>query len=421
MGRGKMRKSDIAVVGCGIAGLAAALFLHRQGHAVTLYERFAEPCAVGSGLMVQPTGLAVLAALGLAETTVARGAPVDALLGRNIEGVAVLEAEYRHLAIPGAFGLGIHRSSLFDKLFSALQTAGIPIETGHDVAETVLSRGKRHLVFVDAAQSPPYDLVIDAAGLGSRLVPKPAEWLPYGALWATIDWPTDGPFRPRMLEQRYARAQQMVGLLPVGAGRAAFFWSLKGSDHQNWLDRGLAAWKSDVCALWPECERLVNQFSDQTQLTFARYAHRTTRAPIGERIVHIGDAWHAASPQLGQGANMALLDAYGLALAFEREDDLRNALEEFLKLRQGHVRLYQWLTWAFTPPFQSDAAWPAVFRDLFMAPGSRIPPGPRMKAATLSGLAGSPLAKLGLAAPDYVSLAASASSIFARASSVPQS
>ena len=213
----------------------------------------------------------------------------------------------------------------------------------------------------------------------------------------------------------------MIGLLPVGEGRGAFFWSLKGEDYQNRLDRGLLDWKSDVCTLWPDCERLVDQFSDPSQLTFARYAHRTTKEPVGDRIVHIGDAWHAASPQLGQGANMALLDAYGLALAFGCTDDLQGALGHFVKLRQRHVRLYQWLTWVFTPPFQSDAAWPAAFRDLFMAPASRIPPGPRLKAATLSGLAGSPLARFGMAAPDYDSLAASASSTFARASSVSQS
>lgn len=416
-----MRKSDIAVVGCGISGLAVALLLHRQGHAITLYERFGVPRAVGSGLMVQPTGLAVLAALGLAEATVARGARVDALLGLNTEGEAVLEADYRHLAMAGAFGLGIHRSSLFDVLFSAVRAAGIAIVTEHEVAKSRLAGGKRYLVFVDAPRSPPYDLVVDAAGLSSRLVPEPAEWLPYGALWATVAWPAEGPFRPHLLEQRYARAQQMIGLLPVGEGRGAFFWSLKGEDYQNRLDRGLLDWKSDVCTLWPDCERLVDQFSDPSQLTFARYAHRTTKEPVGDRIVHIGDAWHAASPQLGQGANLALLDAYGLALAFGCTDDLQGALGHFVKLRQRHVRLYQWLTWVFTPPFQSDAAWPAVFRDLLMAPASRIPPGPRLKAATLSGLAGSPLARLGLAAPDYNSLAASASSTFARASSVSQS
>lgn len=416
-----MHDCDIAVVGCGISGLAAALLLHRQGHAVTLYERFEAPRPVGSGLMVQPTGLAVLAALGLAEATVANGAPVDALLGLNTEGEAVLEAEYRHLAIPGAFGLGIHRASLFGVLYDAVQAAGIAIATGHEVEGSPITGEGRRLAFADGTQSPPHDLVIDAAGLGSRLVPKFDKWLPYGALWATIDWPASGPFQRRLLEQRYARAEQMVGLLPLAEGRAAFFWSLKGEDHRRWQDRGLAAWCEDVCALWPECVHLIEQFTDPAQLTFARYAHRTTRAPVGERIVHIGDAWHAASPQLGQGANMALLDAYALALALERSGDLETAFARFLKLRRGHVRLYQWMTWTFTPPFQSDSVWPAIFRDHFMAPGSRIPPGPRLKAATLSGLGGSPLKPLGLAAPDYESLAASASSTSARASSLPQS
>jgi hypothetical protein len=105
----------------------------------------------------------------------------------------------------------------------------------------------------------------------------------------------------------------------------------------------------------------------------------------------------------------------------ERSDDLDTAFAKFLKLRQSHVLLYQWMIWWFTPPFQSDSPWPAIFRDHFMAPGSRIPPLPRLKAATLSGLAGSPLEKLGLAAPDYVSLADNASSTSARASSLPQS
>ncbi len=412
---------DIAIVGCGISGLAAALLLHRQGHTVTLYERFAAPRPMGSGLMVQPTGLAVLAALGLAEATVASGAPVDALLGRNTEGEPVLEAEYRHLAIPAAFGLGIHRASLFGVLYQAVQTAAIAIATGHEVEASVLEGDKRRLAFADGSQSSPHDLVIDAAGLGSRLVPGFADWLPYGALWATIDWPASGPFQPRLLEQRYARAQQMVGLLPLAEGRAAFFWSLRGEDHQRWQDRGLAPWRDDVCTLWPECAYLIDQFTDPAQLTFARYAHRTTKAPVGERIVHIGDAWHAASPQLGQGANMALLDAWGLSLALARSADLDTAFAHFLKLRRGHVRLYQWMTWWFTPPFQSDSPWPAVFRDHFMAPGSRIAPGPRLKAVTLSGLAGSPLEKLGLPAPDYESLAARASSTSARASSLPQS
>ncbi len=62
-----MQRLHIAIAGCGPAGLATALLLHRDGHHVTLFERFDTPRAVGSGLMIQPTGFAVLRELGLAD------------------------------------------------------------------------------------------------------------------------------------------------------------------------------------------------------------------------------------------------------------------------------------------------------------------------------------------------------------------
>lgn len=63
-------RHHIAIAGCGPAGLATALLLHRDGHHVTLFERFDAPRPVRSGLMIQPTGLAVLRQLGLADALV---------------------------------------------------------------------------------------------------------------------------------------------------------------------------------------------------------------------------------------------------------------------------------------------------------------------------------------------------------------
>lgn len=48
------RNLDIAIAGAGPAGLAAALYLKRAGHRVTIFERFDEPKPVGSGLILQP-------------------------------------------------------------------------------------------------------------------------------------------------------------------------------------------------------------------------------------------------------------------------------------------------------------------------------------------------------------------------------
>ncbi len=418
-----MQDLKIAVSGCGISGLAAALLLDRQGHAVTLFERFETPQPVGSGLMIQPSGMSVLHALGLAEEVVARGAPVDGLLGINTEGEPVLEAAYADLSAPEVFGLGIHRASLFGVLFDAVQARRIEVRTGHEITATTLTADGRSLVFADGTGSQPYDLVLDAQGVRSALVPATESQLPFGALWATVGWPAGGPFNPRLLEQRYRRADRMVGLLPVGEGKAAFFWSLRGDEHDGWQKRGMASFREEVCHLWPALEVVADTLTQCDQLTFARYAHRTSPSATAERLAHIGDSWHAASPQLGQGANMALLDAWGIAKALEETNTLDAALARYVDLRASHVRLYQWLTWGFTPPFQSDSIWPALFRDLFMAPTSRISSGPRLKAHLVAGLAGAGLERMGLALPDYSALAAAcaASSTSSRACAVDQS
>jgi 2-polyprenyl-6-methoxyphenol hydroxylase-like FAD-dependent oxidoreductase len=127
---------------------------------------------------------------------------------------------------------------------------------------------------------------------------------------------------------------------------------------------------------------------------FASYAHRTLASPLSRHLVHVGDSWHCTSPQLGQGANMALLDALALARALEWQSDLPTALGEYARLRLWHIRLYQAASWLFTPAYHSDSRAFAWFRDQIMAPVSRIPPAPRILAALVAGQIGAPLAAL---------------------------
>ena len=77
-----MRGLNIAIAGCGPCGLSAALMLHRAGHQVTLFERFDAPRPIGSGLMLQPTGMAVLSELGLLPAVLGRGSRIDRLFGK---------------------------------------------------------------------------------------------------------------------------------------------------------------------------------------------------------------------------------------------------------------------------------------------------------------------------------------------------
>ncbi|HRE90958.1 MAG TPA: FAD-dependent oxidoreductase, partial [Myxococcota bacterium] len=81
-----MERLDIGVVGAGFAGLCAATLLGRAGHRVTLYERAEAPGPVGAAIVLQPSGLAVLQALGLADAVIASGARLDGLRVRTRRG-----------------------------------------------------------------------------------------------------------------------------------------------------------------------------------------------------------------------------------------------------------------------------------------------------------------------------------------------
>jgi 2-polyprenyl-6-methoxyphenol hydroxylase-like FAD-dependent oxidoreductase len=403
-----MRRLDVAIAGAGPAGLAAALYLHRAGHRVVLFERFDAPHPIGSGLMLQPTGQAVLADLGLLGRMASLGAPIKALIGTDsTSGRTVLDVRYAALGKATAFG--IHRAALFAVLHDAVVSAGVSVVTSFTINGAEFSSGEGWLRS-GSRREGPFDLVVDALGASSPLkhlaagsrVPRE---LSYGAIWTTLPW-LDGQFNDGALVQRYHRASVMIGVMPVGRQReggpslTAFFWSIKPDLHAEFVARGLDAWKVGVCHYWPETAPLLDLITSFEQMTLARYAHHTMPLPVGDGVAFVGDSGHATSPQLGQGANMALLDARALSVALDRAENIADALADFARLRRWNVRLYQALSWALTPMYQSDSQVLPMLRDTLVSTLGRVPPVPRLLAAMVSGRLLADLKALGLKVPE---------------------
>ncbi len=376
---------SIAICGAGPAGLAAALLLHRDGHRVRLFERFASPQPVGSGLLLQPTGLAVLQELGLAEGLLLLGSPIRQLQGLTVPGGhRALDVRYAAIG-PEWCAVGIHRAALFDALHSAVVAAGIPIECGVTIG-------------TDDPRLNGHDLVVDAMGANSPLWTRQdaRRSLEYGALWINLPWP-GAPFRPDCLDQRYRAASCMAGVMPIGCvepastPQAAFFWSLRRRDLTDWLRAPFPQWVEQVQATWPDVAPLLHHIPGHGACTFATYDHFTRRRPYQGRYVHIGDSAHATSPQLGQGANMALLDALALAIALQEATDLAGAMQRYAAMRRWHVRLFQWSSAVFTPFYQSDSRLLPMLRDHLLAPLTRVPPLDRFVARLVAGMTVAPL------------------------------
>ena len=154
--------------------------------------------------------------------------------------------------------------------------------------------------------------------------------------------------------------------------------------------------------LWPQCEAFISQIDGFEQMTLARYGHHTLRVPAGRRLAIIGDAAHSTSPQLGQGANMALLDAAALAHALETAAGLDDALGRYARARRLHVRLFQALSRAFTPFYQSDSMVLPFIRDRLVATVAKIPPVPRLLASMVAGTMVDPFGPIGMRETDWL-------------------
>ena len=93
---------------------------------------------------------------------------------------------------------------------------------------------------------------------------------------------------------------------------------------------------------------------------------------------------------------MALLDARALAVALREASDVGSALERYVPLRRWHVRLYQALSYAFTPFYQSDSTVLPMMRDLMVSYVARVPPAPQFLAAMVAGSLLGPIKRLGM-------------------------
>jgi len=380
----------IGVIGCGIAGQAAATALARTGHDVTVVERFATARPIGAGLLLQPSGLATLERLGVCAEAERWGAQIQTLDGRTVRGRRVLELDYGK-----DHGLGIHRAALFNLLHAALQASGAKLHLGFEVA-AIDDFEHPTLVATNGRRAGPFDLVLDCAGahdtIRDSLSGRRAALYPWGALWTAL--PDRARTWQRSLRQTYDGAALMMGVLPIGrapladfAGpHVAFFWSLPLSQFEKQKTDGLAVLKSRMLRAWPDLQPLTDEITSFDQFALATYRDVVMRPWHKGKVLVLGDAAHGTSPQLGQGANLALIDALTVERCVARTSDVAEAIALYGRMRRAHTAYYQLASRALTPAFQSNSRVMAFLRDTLLVAARHVPFGGYVTRTTLAGV-----------------------------------
>ncbi|MEO0415291.1 MAG: NAD(P)/FAD-dependent oxidoreductase [Verrucomicrobiota bacterium] len=387
----------IAIVGCGTTGPATAIYLSRQGHEVSIFERAPKCEAVGAGFMLQPSGMAVLRELGVLNDVAKFGARVDGLhIVNRRSGKPLLDLRYE-LVREGTFALGLHRSVLVSVLLAELEKHEVPVHWGAEIENIDPEQG--WLRTQDGDQHSGFDLIILADGAASQAraqvgLNERVSQYPWGAIW-WMHPDENAEFATNELYQVVDGTRYLTGFLPTGRAWAdsvdapphvSLFWSVP-INREKWLATPIEEWKAEVLRQSPRAETLLAPIEAHEQLAFAAYHDVRIKQWHRAKVVLLGDVAHAMSPQLGQGVNLGLLDARFLSQCVrENACDLATALRRYSEGRRSSLRYYQFATRWLTPIFQSSHDWVVPARDFAFPIANRVPLIKKEMVSTMMGI-----------------------------------
>jgi 2-polyprenyl-6-methoxyphenol hydroxylase-like FAD-dependent oxidoreductase len=247
----------------------------------------------------------------------------------------------------------------------------------------------------DGRRFSEYEFVVVASGARTELresvgIPHTVSEYEWGALWFVAD--SCEIESVDCLRQYLDGAHTMLGFLPTGTGPnggdplTSVFWSIRVDLVEAFRSRGLDHWKARVLELAPDSQPILAQIKSIEQLLFAPYFDVVLPRPFKGRVIFLGDAAHATSPQLGQGCNLALVDAVTLSRAVAESETVEAAFKLYEKNRRPQTRYYQWATRFLTPFFQSNSRVLGWLRDSFMGLACRVPLFARLMTSTMCGL-----------------------------------
>ncbi|KPL67152.1 2-polyprenyl-6-methoxyphenol hydroxylase [Erythrobacter sp. SG61-1L] len=325
-----MVQLDILIIGGGIGGLTSAIALRQRGFGVTVIEKDPQWSVYGVGIIQQGNVLRAVDQLGILQDYVDAGVGFDAVEVYAPDGIRIARVPSPRLLEGYPANLGISRPALHKVLGEAALAAGAEIRLGVTATE-IEDRGDAVQVRFSDGSEGAYDIVIGADGVYSqtRATILPEAEMPQFTGQAV--WRYNLP-RPASLDALHAyNGRTGVGLVPISDTLMYIYATTPEPGNPRHPRAGLAAAMRDRLAdCAPAISELAQQITDDKGVVYRPLEGMLVEGPwhMG-RVVLLGDAVHATTPHLGQGAGMAIEDSLVLAEELARHGTVASAFAAY--------------------------------------------------------------------------------------------
>lgn len=329
----------VLIIGGGIGGLTAALALSRRGIECEVHERAPELREIGAGLGVWPAALRALDSLGIGDEVRARGGRILPSGMRDEDGSTLVQIDVPDVvATFGEPPIGIHRGELQSLLLGALPSGTVRVGrelidlSGHDRAGDVVAR------FADGSEAIG-SAVVGADGgrsqvrsilFGHREL-HDCGYVGWRGTSDLVDPDLDGCWGEWW--GRHGR----FGFLPIGGGRITWYATVRelhdGGSKEEVVERFSTFAR-------PVPEIIESTAPERIWVDRVRDLAPLRRWTVG-RATLLGDAAHPMTPELGQGACQAIIDAAVLAEELSSTSDLGAALLRYERRRHRRTAFIQ--------------------------------------------------------------------------------
>ncbi|MDR2315088.1 MAG: FAD-dependent oxidoreductase [Pseudomonas sp.] len=327
---------NVLVVGGGIGGLCAAIALRRKGISVDLVELKSEWTVYGVGIIQQSNVVREMSRLGLLDAYLDAAYAFEDVAIYTTDGQPVARIPGQRLAGPQyPANVGISRRALHKVLSDTTIELGAKVRLGTTVQSLEQDEDGVDVVLTDGT-SARYDLVVGADGLyskvremlfGNKYMPR---------FTGQSVWRYNFPRLPQINHlANYQGPAGNAGLVPL-SDELMYMFTTSHEPGNPWMpnDSLAAEMRQRLQGMGGLIAELREQIADNEQVVYKPLEAVFVDEPwYRGRVLIIGDAAHATTPHLGQGAGMAIEDALVLGEELTAEGDLRQQLARFMTRR----------------------------------------------------------------------------------------